>query len=68
MTYYRHDSNKLYRERNGIILGVFQGLANWSGLPVWALRIIAIILLFSVGFWKIGALYCLAAVLMPSRY
>ncbi|WP_320130508.1 PspC domain-containing protein [uncultured Sphaerochaeta sp.] len=68
MTGYRRDSNKLYREHNGIFLGVFQGLANWSGLPVWALRIIGIIVFFSIGFWKIGVLYLLAAILMPSRY
>lgn len=68
MTYYRDDSNKLYRERNGLVFGVFQGLANWTGIPVWALRIAGIILLFGVGFWKIGALYVLAAILMPPRY
>ncbi|AEV29833.1 putative stress-responsive transcriptional regulator [Sphaerochaeta pleomorpha str. Grapes] len=68
MTYYRHDSNKLYREHDGMFLGVFQGLANWSGLPAWALRIIGLILLFSVGFFKVAALYLLAAVLMPPRY
>lgn len=68
MTYYRNDSNRLCRERNGIFLGVFQGLANWSGLPALALRVIGLVLLFSVGFFKVAALYLLAAVLMPPRY
>lgn len=67
MTYYRHDPHRLCRERSGVLLGVFQGLANWSGLPAWALRIIGIALLFSVGFLKVTALYFLAAVLMPPR-
>lgn len=47
MDYYHRT---LYRERRGMILGVFQGLATWSGLPVLLLRIVGIILLFSVGF------------------
>ena len=67
MYYQRQDPHKLYRERNGIFLGVCQGLATWSGLPVVAFRILAIILLFSVGFFKIGALYLLAALLLPPR-
>ena len=67
MDEYRQGHHKLYREDNGLLLGVFQGLANWSGLPVWAWRIAGIALMVTVGFFKIGFLYLLAAILMPSR-
>ncbi|MDT4762620.1 PspC domain-containing protein [Sphaerochaeta sp. PS] len=63
----RHDTRRLFREQNGFVLGVLAGLANWSGLPVAALRIIAVVLLFTVGFTKIGIIYLGAALLMPSR-
>jgi phage shock protein PspC (stress-responsive transcriptional regulator) len=68
MTRYRNDTDKLYRERNGLVFGVFKGLSTWSGLPVWAFRIAGIVLLLGVGFWKVTALYVLAALLMPPRY
>ncbi|MBZ4674253.1 MAG: hypothetical protein JG773_1224 [Spirochaeta sp.] len=57
----------LYRERRGMILGVFQGLATWSGLPVLLLRIVAVILLFSVGFTPMIIAYLGVALILPSR-
>jgi phage shock protein PspC (stress-responsive transcriptional regulator) len=50
-----------------MILGVFQGLATWSGLPVLLLRIVAVILLFSVGFTPMIIAYLGAALILPSR-
>ena len=47
------------------MLGVLEGLANWTGLPAIALRIIAVVLLFKVGFAPIGLAYLGAALLMP---
>ncbi|MGE4583966.1 MAG: PspC domain-containing protein [Sphaerochaeta sp.] len=68
MEYYtREEGRTLYRERRGLILGVFQGLATWSGLPVGLLRIVGIVLLFSVGFVPVTIAYLLAAVMLPSR-
>ena len=67
MEYPRSETHKLYRERDGYVLGVIKGLANWSGLPVLALRIIAVILLFKVGFVPIGIAYLGSALLMPAR-
>lgn len=67
MDYPRQDPRKLYRERNGIFLGVCQGLATWTGLPVLTFRILATILIFTVGFFQIGAIYLLAALLLPPR-
>jgi phage shock protein PspC (stress-responsive transcriptional regulator) len=50
-----------------MILGVFQGIADWTGINVWVWRVIGIILLCSMHFWAGVAIYLLAAVLMP-RY
>ena len=67
MYYDREEDRTLYRERRGMILGVFQGLASWSGLPVLLLRIIGLILLFSVGFVPMAIAYILTALMLPSR-
>ncbi len=67
MEYPRRETHRLYREHTGYVLGVIEGLANWSGLPAIALRIVAVILLFKVGFVPIGLAYLGAAILMPGR-
>lgn len=54
----------LYRSRNGIILGVCRGIAEYFDFSVfWARTIVFILFLFS-GFWPIMALYFIAAILM----
>jgi phage shock protein C len=54
----------LYRSRNGIILGVCRGIAEYFDFSVfWARTIVFILFLFS-GFWPIAALYFIAALLM----
>ena len=56
--------NGLYRSRNGIILGVCRGIAEYFDFSVfWARTIVVILFLFS-GFWPIVALYFIAALLM----
>ena len=62
----RFDTRKrLYRSRNGIIWGVFQGLADWLEVPVSVLRTIAIVTFVLTGFFPLAAIYALAALLMP---
>jgi phage shock protein C len=54
----------LYRSRNGIILGVCRGIAEYFDFSVfWARTIVLILFLFS-GLWPIAALYFIAALLM----
>ena len=54
----------LYRSRNGIILGVCRGIAEYFDFSVfWARTIVFILFLFS-GFWPIAVLYFIAALLM----
>lgn len=54
----------LYRSRNGVILGVIRGIAEYFDFSVFWARVIAVILLFFSGFWPITALYFIAALLM----
>ena len=54
----------LYRSRNGVILGVCRGLAEYFNLSVFWVRAAAVIFLFISGFWPITAIYFLGAFLM----
>lgn len=54
----------LRRSRDGILLGVCQGFADWLAIPAWPLRLGVIIAFVSTGFWPVGALYLAAALLM----
>ena len=53
-----------YRSRNGIILGVCRGIAEYFDFSVFWVRAITIGLLLFSGFWPITMLYFIAALLM----
>ena len=59
-----HSDKGLYRSRNGIILGVFKGLAQYFDFSVGWLRIIGVIVFIFSGFWPVVVLYLLAALIM----
>ena len=54
----------LYRSRNGIILGVCRGIADYFDFSVFWARVITLVLLFLTGFWPVMILYFVAAFLM----
>jgi len=54
----------LYRSRDGIILGVCRGIAEYFDFSVFWARAVALILLLFTGFWPIMGLYFVAALLM----
>ena len=56
--------NGLYRSRNGIIMGVCRGIAEYFDFSVFWARMIAVILLFVTGLWPIVGIYIIAALLM----
>ena len=56
----------LHRSRNGVILGVCRGIADYFDFSVFWIRAIAVILFIFTGFWPIVGLYILAALLMKS--
>lgn len=54
----------LYRSRRKMILGVCRGLADYFSIPAFGVRAAALVLLIGAGFWPIGALYLLAALIL----
>jgi phage shock protein C len=54
----------MYRSRNGIILGVCKGVAEYFDFSVFWTRAIVVVLLFFSGFWPMIALYFIAGLIM----
>ena len=54
----------LYRSRNGILLGVCRGIAEYFDFSVFWARVIALLLLVVTGLWPVTAIYFVAALLM----
>lgn len=54
----------LYRSRSGLILGVCKGLANYFDLSLTWVRVIAVLALIFTGFWPVGMIYLVAALIM----
>ena len=57
----------LYRSRDGIILGVCRGVADYFDFSAFWARAIAVVLFIITGFWPVVGLYILAALLMKSE-
>lgn len=57
----------LYRSRDGAILGVCKGMADYFDFSLFWTRAIALTLLLLTGFWPIMGLYFLAALLMKPQ-
>ena len=54
----------VYRSRNGIILGVCRGVAEYFDFSVFWVRVVTLIIFLFSGFWPIAVLYFVAALLM----
>ena len=57
----------LYRSRDGIILGVCRGIADYFSFSVFWIRAIVVAVFIFTGFWPIIGIYILAALLMKSE-
>ena len=60
----RWPKSGLYRSRNGLLLGVCKGLADYFGFSTLAVRAILILCLILSGIWPIMGLYFFAALIM----
>lgn len=58
------ENSSLYRSRDGILLGVCQGLARYRDLPVGVIRVAAVLLTLASGIWVGIGVYLLAACLL----
>ena len=54
----------LHRSRDGLILGVCRGIAEYFDFSVFWVRAITVVILFISGLWPITAIYFIAALLM----
>jgi len=54
----------LCRSRDGIILGVCRGIADYFDFSVFWIRAIMVVVFIFTGFWPIIGIYILAALLM----
>ena len=59
-----HALRRPYRSRHGWFFGVIQGVADYSGLPAFWLRVTVVVLTFLTAIAPMVALYVIAAVLM----
>ncbi len=66
--YKKRHRKKLYRSSNGLIFGVCEGLANYTGISVGLIRFLAILTFILSGFAPIGIIYLLMAIFIPTRY
>ena len=57
----------LYRSRNGILLGVCRGIAEYFDFSVFWTRAIVVALFLVSGFWPVVVLYFVAALLMKPQ-
>jgi len=56
-----------YRSRNGLIMGVCAGIAEYFDFSVFWVRTITLILFLFSGFWPILILYVIATLLMKKE-
>lgn len=60
----REDERGLYRARDGAVLGVCKGLADYFDFKVGRVRFITVLILILSGVWPIVAIYFIASLLM----
>jgi len=54
----------LYRSRRGVLLGVCRGLAEYFDFSVTWVRILTVVAFIFTGFWPVGVLYIVMALVM----
>jgi phage shock protein C len=54
----------MYRSRDGILLGVCRGIAEYFDFSIFWTRAVTLLLLFFTGLWPIAVLYFIAALIM----
>jgi len=62
-----HRNSTIYRSRDGVLLGVCQGIADYYQLPVFWVRLALVIVFLLSGFWPVIGIYVVAALLMKPR-
>jgi phage shock protein C len=56
--------HRLYRSRQGWVCGVCRGFADYFNLSAGWLRVLVLVTFLLTGFWPVGVLYLVAALVM----
>jgi len=64
MRKYSNDGRGLYRSRDGVLLGVCRGVADYFDLSVFWIRMAVVLVFLLSGFWPVLGVYLVAALLM----
>jgi phage shock protein C len=64
MRKYSNDGRGLYRSRDGVLLGVCRGVADYFDLSVFWVRMAVVLVFLLSGFWPVLGVYLVAALLM----
>ncbi|MBB5349159.1 envelope stress response membrane protein PspC [Desulfoprunum benzoelyticum] len=67
MRKYSNDGRGLYRSRDGVLLGVCRGVADYFDLSVFWVRMAVVLVFLLSGFWPVLGVYLVAALLMKPR-
>jgi phage shock protein C len=67
MTEYRTTKRGIYRSRNGLILGVCRGVADYFDISAFWVRAVMVIIFLLSGFWPVIGVYLVAALLMKAE-
>lgn len=62
MTY---SSRKLYRSKDGMLLGICQGVADWRDMPVSVVRLIFVIICLATAVAPCAIIYLVAGFFIP---
>jgi phage shock protein C len=61
------ERRRLYRSRDGVILGVCRGMAEYFDFSVFWTRVAAVLILVFTGVWPILGIYIAAGILMKPK-
>jgi len=64
MSKYMNNKRGIYRSRNGVLLGVCRGVADYFDISAFWVRTIMIIIFLLSGFWPVIGIYLVAALLL----
>lgn len=64
MSKYTRNGRGIYRSRNGVILGICKGLADYYDFSVFWVRVVMVGILLVSGFWPVIGIYLIAALFM----
>lgn len=64
MSMYSHKRRGIYRSRDGAILGVCRGVAEYFDLSVFWIRLAVLVVFLLSGLWPVLGIYIVAALLM----